>query len=354
MERDKLKDRLGYLLLGILFLLFCYLLTRVFPFYASIFRSALRIILPFIVSVFAAYLLHPVVGKLNDFHIPRWLAIVMIYLLIIAGIGLLVYYAYPALLSQGKELQNQLPELIQTYREVVSDIYQATSFLPETIHDRMDQLFNQLEEASGSWITNSFNKVTHLFDYIILLAVIPVLLFYFLKDFQIIKKATLGLIPPKHKNNSQALIHAIDESLGNYIRGQVIVCFFVFLTTYIVYLLIDMKYPLVLAIVMGVMNIVPYFGPIIGAVPAVIIAVTVSMKQVIYVLIGVIVVQLIESNLLSPYIVGKSVHIHPIIIIFALLVGSEIAGIIGMIFAVPVIAVIHVIIKKSRSFSSKD
>lgn len=353
-DYEKLKNRLGYLLLGILLLVFIYLLTRLFPLYATLLRTFFRILIPFFIAIFAAYLLRPIVEKLHKHHVPRWLAIVSIYLFVIVSLGLVGYYGYPALVQQLTDLQSQLPELIESYRNVISDLYQATSFLPETFHDRMDQLFDQAEEASGTWITNGLKGITHAFDYIIILAVIPVLLFYFLKDFQLIKATLMKLVPAKYQKETKRLVRDIDKSLGNYIRGQLIVCFFVFLTTYLVYLFVKMKYPLLLAIFMGVMNVIPYFGPIIGAVPAVIIAVTISFKQMVYVLIGVIIVQLIESNLLSPYIVGRSVHIHPIIIIFALLVGSELAGILGMVIAVPVLAVIHVVIRHIRSFSAKD
>lgn len=354
MNRERLTSQIGYLLLGILLLLFFYLLTSLFPFYTSLFRTLLKVISPFIIAIFLAYLLHPIVDKLHDFHVPRWLAIIIIYLFVLLAVGVLGYFAYPALLQQGKELQNQIPQLIQSYREAITQLYEATSFLPEMIHDRMDEFFIRIEARSGAIISESVNQITHLFDYIIILAVIPVLLFYFLKDTELIKQKLYTLIPTKHKENSKELVKGIDQSLGGYIRGQLIVCLFVFLTTYIVYLIVGMEYPLILALVMGVMNIIPYFGPIIGAIPAVVIALTISLQQMVYVLIGVIIVQLIESNLLSPYIVGKSIHTHPVLIVLALLIGSEVAGIVGMIFAVPLLAVLNVIIKQSRSYTSKD
>src|SRR5690606_18077961 len=109
--------------------------------------------------------------------------------------------------------------------------------------------------------------------------------------------------------------------LGDYIRGQLIVCLFVSLTAFLVFNFLNIDYALLLAILMGITNIIPYFGPIIGAVPVIVIAFTTtnSVKLVLFALIGIFVIQIIEGNLLSPYIVGKSVAIHPIAIIFALL-----------------------------------
>src|SRR5690625_4459200 len=129
-------------------------------------------------------------------------------------------------------------------------------------------------------------------------------------------------------------MHAIDEKLCHYIRGQLIVSGFVGLASFIIFHFLNLDYALILAFILGVTNIIPYFGPIIGAIPAVAIAITVSTQMVIIFLI-----QLIESNFLSPYIVGKSINIHPIAIIFALLLGGQIAGVIGMVLAVPLLTI---------------
>ena len=105
-----------------------------------------------------------------------------------------------------------------------------------------------------------------------------------------------------------------------------------------------MKYALLLAIIMGLTNIIPYFGPIIGATPAVAITITTSTKLTIFVIVAVFVIQLIESNFISPYIVGKTMNIHPIAIIFALLLGGKVYGIVGMIIAVPALTILKEVI----------
>src|SRR5699024_8782775 len=102
---------------------------------------------------------------------------------------------------------------------------------------------------------------------------------------------------------------------------------------------------LVLSIIMGLTNVIPYFGPIIGAIPAVLITLTISKKLVLFVILAVFIVQIIENNFLSPYIVGKSIRIHPVLIIFALLLGGELGGVVGMIFAVPLLTIGNVIFK---------
>lgn len=109
-------------------------------------------------------------------------------------------------------------------------------------------------------------------------------------------------------------------------------------------LFFDLKYPLVLGIIIGITNVIPYFGPIIGAIPAVIIASTMSVKMLIIVVIIIVVLQFLEGNILSPFIVGKSLHMHPLFIMFALLLGGEVGGIVGMVVAVPVLSILKVAI----------
>src|SRR5699024_8455625 len=156
-----------------------------------------------------------------------------------------------------------------------------------------------------------------IFDFIVIITVIPVLVFYFLKDYHQIKTYFKKILPIKYRPIISGLIDTIDESLGGYIRGQLLVAAFVSLLTLIVFHLLGVKYALLLAIIMGLTNIIPYFGPIIGAVPAVAITITASTKLAIFVIIAVFIIQIVESNFISPYIVCRTMNIHPVAIIFA-------------------------------------
>src|SRR5690606_32321336 len=106
--------------------------------------------------------------------------------------------------------------------------------------------------------------------------------------------------------------------------------------------LLGLPYPILLGTIVGITEIIPYFGPIIGALPALFVALTISPSMVFWVIGTIVLLQLIEGSVLSPLIVGKSLNIHPIIIILVLLAGGEIAGIIGMLFAVPIFAILRV------------
>jgi len=331
---------LYWLITGILAIFFVYLLVRLFPLYGTVFSFVWKLLSPFILAGLIAYLLYPIIRELQEHKINKTVAILLIYLLFFGGTAYLIYRGYPAFLHQLKDLEAHLPEFIRLYEDIIYNIYDSTSFLPEAVHDQIDHVINQIETTIENLLGKVIGNVTKLIDLIILMTIIPVLVFYFLKDYETIKRYLKKHIPAHYKAETNQLLYAINKSLGNYVRGQFIVSLFVSASTWIVFYLLGIEYSLLLAIIMGVTNIIPYFGPIIGAIPAIIITMTISQKLVIIVLITTFIIQLIESNFLSPYIVGKSINIHPVSIIFALLVGGQLSGILGMILAVPLLAIL--------------
>lgn len=289
--------------------------------------------------------------KLHNHNIQKPLAILLIYLLFFGGVAYLVYLGYPRVVHQVRDLNEQLPQLISIYEETIFKLYESTSFLPEAVHDKLDELISRIENGLERILESLVGYIENLLDIIIIITVIPVLVFYFLKDYSKIKEFIKQLVPRSYANQVSQLYHAIDENLGNYIRGQLLVSLFITLVTWLIYSILNIDYALILAIVMGLTNIIPYFGPIIGTVPAVLITLSYSGKLVLLVLLTTLVIQIIESNFLSPLIVGKSTKIHPITIIFVLLLGANIGGILGMILAVPTYMVGKEIVIHSLAFS---
>src|SRR5699024_9699450 len=335
---------LFWLISGIIIFLFIYLLTKLFPAYGMVLSFLWTLFAPFVIAAFIAYLLHPMVEKMHEQRVPKALAILSIYVVFFGVIGFGVYRFYPVIVHELRDLSDQLPQLMEMYGDIVYKVYEYTSFLPETVHDKMDSLLIQMEDKVDHFIGKMVGGLTKIVDMVILLTVIPVLVFYFLKDFSMIKNYIKNWIPRKYQGDISTLVKSVDDSLGKYLRGLFIITLFVMVTTFIVLHLLHIEYALLLAIIMGVMNIIPYFGPIIGLVPVILITITVSTKKVIIVVISFLVIQLVESNLISPYVFGKSIHIHPVVIIFALLFGGEIAGVIGMILAVPLLTICKVVL----------
>ncbi|WP_404443933.1 AI-2E family transporter [Sutcliffiella horikoshii] len=331
--------RLGTLLLVMIIL---YVFMKLSPLWAPVLRVLFIISIPFFISIFITYLLHPVVEYTHNRGMPRPLAILIIYLLFFGGIGLIAYKGIPVIIDQLWELSDNFPRLAQTYSGWIKQIHSSTSSWPDGIHERVDQTFSEFEAMLSSLMAKVVAGLKGLLNSFFILIVIPFIVFYLLKDYDQVKKTVWYLTPRKWREPGIAFLKDVDISLGSYIRGQLTVCLIIGVLATVSLWLTGMKYPLVLGVIIGITNIIPYFGPIIGAFPAVIIAATISVKMVLLVIIIIFGLQFIEGNILSPLIVGKSLHIHPVFIILALLIGGEVAGVVGLILAVPVFAVLKV------------
>ncbi|RSK27966.1 AI-2E family transporter [Bacillus sp. HMF5848] len=338
----------------LLIFLALFMFMKLMPIWLPVVRVFLFVLTPFAIGAFVTYLLHPIVEKIHAFGMPRVLAILFIYSLFFGGIGYSVYQFMPVITKQSKELVANLPNLIDSYQEWLLEIDERTENLPNSLHEQIETNLNMIEEKVSATISNVIEKSRGIFSGLFVLALVPFIAFYLLKDFDELKHAAKYVTPKKWRRQLHTYLHDVDESLGRYIRGQLLVCVVIGGAASVAFWLIGMQYPLLLGVVVGITNVIPYFGPIIGAIPAVIIAFTISIKTVIFVIIIIVILQLLEGNVLSPLIVGKSLHMHPVIIMFALLLGGEIAGVLGLIVAVPIFAILRVTLIHLRDNVSSD
>lgn len=332
-----------FCLIAILIIILLFLLVKLYPIYALIFSFLGRILLPFIIAAFISYLLYPIIDKLHQYHINKSLAIAIIYLLFFLGGSIAFYKSFPIFVHQLQDLSEHLPQFALMYENIINSLYDSTAFLPELVHEKITDMIVTIESSMEKQIGKIVEKAANIVDFIVFLTIIPVLVFYFLKDFVKMKLWFKQLLPLKHHAKMEQFIRAIDDNLGGYVRGQLIISSVIMFFTFLIYHTFQLKYALVLAVIMGLMNVIPYFGPIIGTIPVVLIAMTTSWKLVIVVIVTNIIVQLLENSFLSPYIMGKSIQIHPIIIILTLLIGAEVGGVIGMIIAVPFVTILKAI-----------
>jgi len=319
-----------------------YLIVRMKEVWMPVVHLFITILIPFVIAAFITYLLHPFVESIYEKGIPRWMAILLIYFLFFGGIGYGFYKGIPLLIQQLKDLSESLPALTETYRNWTKQIHNETSAWPLEIHTRIETMIVQLEQTAANALTAVINGVKGLVNSALLFLLIPFIVFYMLKDIDQLKKAVWYMTPKRWRQPGLAFLKDVDESLGSYIRGQLFVGFIIGMVAALALWIAGMDYPLLLGFIIGATNIIPYFGPIIGAVPSVILAATVSLKMVLIVSAIIFFLQFLEGNILSPLIVGKSLHMHPLVIMFALFAGGEIAGVLGLIVAVPLLAVLKV------------
>ena len=173
---------------------------------------------------------------------------------------------------------------------------------------------------------------------------VPVMTIYMLNDGHKLSPFVQKVFPERQRSRISDVLGRLNKTLAQYISGQVVEMIFVGVFTAIGYFVIGQKYALLLGVFAGITNMIPYVGPYIGLVPALFVAITDSIWQVVWVIVVVLIVQQIDSNLIYPRVMGASLHIHPLTIIVLLLAAGNIAGIAGMILAVPFYAVIRTII----------
>lgn len=328
-----------FTLLGLFIL---YMLILIKPIIWSVYIFGKAVLAPFLVAMIISYILNPVVCLLNHRKVPRTIAVLLIYAVFIISITVVMLHLIPMFMKQLKELNEHLPQFTVQAQHWFNGL-NDNKFLPESVRIGINHSLIQFENAVSIYISNFLSDIGATINLLFIIFIIPFLAFYMLKDFQLIGKTTLAMVPQTHRKHSIKLFLDIDTALGNYVRGQFLVCILIGILAYIGYWSIGMPYPLLLALVAAIFNIIPYLGPFFGATPAIIMASTISLKLVLLVVAVNLVIQILEGNVISPQIVGKSLHMHPLLIIFALLVGGEFAGIVGLILAVPFFAVMKVI-----------
>ncbi|WP_090830972.1 MULTISPECIES: AI-2E family transporter [unclassified Bacillus (in: firmicutes)] len=345
-----------FYMLGYLLLLFIvvFIFLKLSFFWLPIINVLLKLLTPFFIAAFITYLLHPVIERLHERGLHRGVAIFLIYSLFFGGIGFAFYKGIPVFISQIKDLSENSPAFANQYKSLLRDLQEKTEYLPIGFQNGINDGINGLEKKLENLLEAVMLGLMNLLNSALLIAIIPFIAFYMLKDFNLMKRAVWYMTPKRWRREGIHFLKDVNVSLGGYIRGQLLVCTIIGTISAISFWFIDLKYPLVLGLIIGLTDIIPYFGPILGAIPAVIIAATYSPKMILITLIIIFALQFLEGNILSPYIVGKSLHLHPLLIMFALLAGGEIGGILGMILAVPVLSVTKVAIMHAKDHFSKN
>ncbi|MCS1350259.1 AI-2E family transporter [Mechercharimyces sp. CAU 1602] len=321
-----------------------FLLVQMNPFFAGIWHFIKTIFTPFLFAIIISYLLNPVVSALSNRAVPRSIAVLLIYALFIGSLTIVFMNTAPLLNQQWVELMEHLPQWHSEMHEWMDQYNHNKELLPESVRNGIEQSLAQVEEKISNLISDTTGGLESTLNQLFIAFIIPFLAFYMLKDVAVIEKSMVSLLPGKQRRDILRVVKDIDRALGNYVRGQLLVCLVVGVLSYIGYLVIGMPYALLLALVVALFNVIPFLGPFIGAIPAFFVALTISFKMVLLVIAVNLVVQVLEGNVLSPQIVGRSLRMHPLFIIFALLVGGELGGILGLILAVPFFAACKVVV----------
>jgi len=307
-----------------------------------------------VLGLILAYLLLPLVNWL-DRHMPRrfqtWnvsraLSILVTYLAVIALLAGVVAFVVPIIVDQVRVLIENWPELTSSVEDLWSEglgWYRET--IPEewaqTIESNLQDLVNDVIVGVQDAIIATVRTVSGTIGFVIGLVVIPFWLFYILHDEKQVLQGVLHTLPEQARPDVQAVARLIDDVLSAYIRGQLLLVLFVGGMATIAMLIIGVPFAIVLGLIAGLFEVLPYVGPILGAIPALLIALLSDPSSALWVAVSFFAIQQVENLILVPRIAGKSVSLHPALVMVVLIIGNEVAGFWGMLIAVPVAAIIR-------------
>ncbi|WP_079525951.1 AI-2E family transporter [Halobacillus hunanensis] len=335
---------------AVILVLICIYFLHILHFFQPVQTIIGTLFYPILIAGFLYYLIKPFVKFLSKSkYIPEVAAILIVF----AAIAGLLYAGFAYLagtiqkqVSSITNLPSKLKETAQQTEQVIQSNNLGILSVGE-LRQKMTSFFGSLTQQISDHLTGVVSTIAGAAT---VLVIIPFVLFYFLKDGDRLIPFLLKSIPEKHKMEGENLLKNIDQTLAAYIIGQITVAVVDGVLMYVGYLLIGLDYALVLALFVIITAVVPFFGPIIGAIPALVVALSQDPIMAVYVLIILVVVQQLEGNLVAPVVLGNRLNLHPLTIILLLVVAAALYGFIGMVIAVPLYSVLKVVLKNLVQF----
>ncbi|WP_374017758.1 AI-2E family transporter [Paenibacillus thiaminolyticus] len=337
-----------FLLILLLIGLNIFLLTKISFILHPLLVLIKTVLLPVILAGVLYYLLNPIVDYLQEKGVKRVFTILVLYLIILGLLTIIVLAVVPVIRHQVMELVSNFPAFAAHIERLLTDSIGSDYIqrFQQTIDFDTTKLFNTITERATILLNNTWSSiggfVGAVTETILALVTVPFILFYLLKDGKKLPAYILGFVPTALRKQTEQVMTEMNHQISSYIRGQIIISCCIGMLLYIGYLIIGLDYSLILAIIAACTSIVPYLGPAIAITPALIVALVTSPIMLLKMIVVWTVVQLIEGKFISPQIMGKTLRIHPITIIFVILTAGNLFGVVGIILAVPGYAIMKV------------
>lgn len=345
-KKLRLKDKkvLPLLLSFIFIILFFALLKK----YAVLSDTFFTIVL----SAILAYLFNPIINYLEKKKINRLKGVFILYLTIISGFLIFAFLVIPKSSIEIKRLLTNMPIYMENITEKVDEFYNryyaTLGDLPPLFHGIQQAVMENIvgiEHIIIDGFKNFLGGIIKTFTKVVSLILTPILTFYFLVDKDYFKEKLINLIPRKYRRESIELFREIDISLSKFVRGRIIMAVYVGVATSIVLLIMNIDFALGIGFITGVADIIPYIGPFLGFLPAVFFALMDNPIKALWIGIIFILIQWVENNILAPKVIGDTTGIHPLVILVSIIIGGGVFGVMGMILAVPVVAISIILFK---------
>ncbi|OGI09074.1 MAG: hypothetical protein A2Y40_10735 [Candidatus Margulisbacteria bacterium GWF2_35_9] len=310
------------------------------------------IFFPVAISVIIAYLLNPLISILNKrYELNRIWGILLIYFIFFSTVGIMMYFLVPSLIREFISMYKNLPQYKGFLQISVNNTFEKINgFFPDFSLNGLEivnKISKNVEVSLVQLINNLPLLLKSVINFLMIIILVPFITFFLLKDGQHLKRLIYDLIPNKYYEIYRNLAYRMDRQLGNYIRGQIMDAFIIGLLSTIGLGIIGVKYFFVIGIIAGVANLIPYFGPVMGAVPAIMVTIVekgFSLESIVLIIIVFSLVQMVDNLLVQPLVVGNSVNLHPLVVMLAIMIGGSIGGLFTMLLVVPFVSIIRIFI----------
>jgi len=331
------------------------LLILIALFFYLIYRIRIAVI-PFILAMGIAYLISPVVLWLSK-KMRRAFAILITYVIFTGLIFTIFFFAIPLIIDQFKVFITQLPVYIQNVTEIINQFIEKNvlikniesaigrQFLPLDTNAITNYIINTFGLSSTNFLQNATIFTRSIVNIIITIIIGPLIGIYILKDADRLRSLFIKILPAKYKIQTSDIMDRINNVGGRYIRGQILVSVIVGVLCTLILFLLKVDFAILLGFVAGALNLIPFLGPIIGAIPAALAALFISPLKALLVILLFIGVQQLDNYVISPNVMKYQVGVHPAIMIFSLIAAGALLGPMGLLLAVPTTAIIQAVLK---------
>lgn len=305
---------------------------------------------PLVFATLFAFFLNPLVIIFERNGFSRTVAVTFIIIFVLLIIGVLIVLLYEPVSKEIAQITKMLNnkksgDAVIKFKKQLQQIERLPILRGLGVGSN---LVDKIEAYFMNLIDRTFNFIPNIFSIVIMIVLTPFMTFFLLKDAPRLKKAFIQIIPNRYFEMALILIHKIDDQLGNYIRGQILVSLIIGALSTLALYFLDVPYFFFIGCIAGLANMIPYFGPITGGTIAAV--VNLIDKGQLNAIFGVImafaVIRLIDDTIISPNILARSVEIHPLLVIIVIFIGGEMFGILGLLLCIPVTGIIKMLIKE--------
>ncbi|QJD82238.1 AI-2E family transporter [Cohnella herbarum] len=349
--------RIGYGIIVIL--LIAYLASRVDYLFDPIGAVLAALFVPIVISGMFYYIFRPPVQLLAK-RLPLSLSIVIVYLAFLGLLFLFSLVIWPPIREQSINLVQNFPKILETVKdwlvsvqekEWVRNISKDEAFSTENLTSQLTSVLNDILNSVVGSVSSMFNMIMNFF---LLLGLVPFIIYYMLKEGHKFPALVLRVLPARLHGEALPALKEIDTSIGSFLMSKLITSLIIGTLTFIGYLFIDLPYPLLLGLVAAITNVIPYLGPLLAAIPTVIVALTISPLAAIEACVIIVISNQIESNIIAPKIMGKQMNVHPLTIMLLVIGAGAIIGPLGMVIVVPTYAILKIIALRVYNFNKNN